>query len=541
VIEVPAYPAPTPAKYLKGNDSSPDEVKGAVPHQTASRPAGHKTRSNLSKSGSAGSARVPETATSPDEPPTVSASLMNQYNREQLHQQVWSASLKEAAEQHGVSESTLKSVCSRLYIPVLGRGYWKKKHVGKITGEWPTLPEVRITPAAQPTSWTSAETEPIVVSGRLMERYNREQLYEDVWRTPKSQLASKWGISEHTLGEVCRKLCIPVPDFGYWLRPAERRTSLPLPLPPVQADPRYLIRKRLSGTDQSADLGANVDSANSHVELSPAEFTAPESVVDSLSPNDCQASFGEASSLVHVPAGDVNDARVDLVANDDFDEQSSAAVALPVGTAAEVDHNSAKGSNTPAEDVAPFNSDNDAAERVREEDEGAEAGEAPPLSEFPTGDAIENDADGNGLPELEDSERVLLVQASLASRYDRKELYDRVWSVPMWTLRKEYGVSDVALAKTCKRLHIPVPGRGYWAMLAAGKPTQPRPPLPSVEVVERLASKRKNHHHSPDEAVALIKRIRAAVEVGKSVREACSAANISEDTYRRWLMSVGVV
>jgi hypothetical protein len=27
-------------------------------------------------------------------------------------------------------------------------------------------------------------------------------------------------------------------------------------------------------------------------------------------------------------------------------------------------------------------------------------------------------------------------------------------------LAKEFGVSDVALAKTCKKLHVPVPGRG---------------------------------------------------------------------------------
>ena len=33
---------------------------------------------------------------------------------------------------------------------------------------------------------------------------------------------------------------------------------------------------------------------------------------------------------------------------------------------------------------------------------------------------------------------------------------------PMKALAKEYGVSDVALAKTCKKLLVPVPGRGFW-------------------------------------------------------------------------------
>ncbi len=51
----------------------------------------------------------------------------------------------------------------------------------------------------------------------------------------------------------------------------------------------------------------------------------------------------------------------------------------------------------------------------------------------------------------------------------RQELYDLVWAEPMKTLSKRFGISDVALAKTCRKSHIPVPPRGYWAKLAAGK------------------------------------------------------------------------
>jgi hypothetical protein len=67
------------------------------------------------------------------------------------------------------------------------------------------------------------------------------------------------------------------------------------------------------------------------------------------------------------------------------------------------------------------------------------------------------------------------------SRYNRKELYSKVWKFPMRVLAKEFGVSDVALAKTCKKLHIPVPGRGYWAKKAADQAVDPRPPLPKVQ------------------------------------------------------------
>jgi len=34
----------------------------------------------------------------------------------------------------------------------------------------------------------------------------------------------------------------------------------------------------------------------------------------------------------------------------------------------------------------------------------------------------------------------------------REELYEQVWTVPMQRLAERYGISDVALAKTCRKL-----------------------------------------------------------------------------------------
>ena len=63
----------------------------------------------------------------------------------------------------------------------------------------------------------------------------------------------------------------------------------------------------------------------------------------------------------------------------------------------------------------------------------------------------------------------------------RTELYELVWSKPMTKLGVELGISDVGLAKACRRHAIPVPPRGYWAKLQAGKGT-PRIALPQPEV-----------------------------------------------------------
>lgn len=64
-------------------------------------------------------------------------------------------------------------------------------------------------------------------------------------------------------------------------------------------------------------------------------------------------------------------------------------------------------------------------------------------------------------------------------RMTREELYVRVWSEPLTQLADQWGISDVGLAKVCRRANIPVPGRGYWAKVAAGQ-ARTWEPLPAV-------------------------------------------------------------
>ena len=51
----------------------------------------------------------------------------------------------------------------------------------------------------------------------------------------------------------------------------------------------------------------------------------------------------------------------------------------------------------------------------------------------------------------------------------REKLYEMVWTTPMQKLGAEFGMSDVAFTKRCKKLGVPTPPRGYWARLAAGQ------------------------------------------------------------------------
>jgi hypothetical protein len=62
--------------------------------------------------------------------------------------------------------------------------------------------------------------------------------------------------------------------------------------------------------------------------------------------------------------------------------------------------------------------------------------------------------------------------------FSREELFDLVWSNPIKDVAPTFGVSDVAVAKACKKAAIPLPGRGYWAKLKAGQACR-RTPLPA--------------------------------------------------------------
>lgn len=61
--------------------------------------------------------------------------------------------------------------------------------------------------------------------------------------------------------------------------------------------------------------------------------------------------------------------------------------------------------------------------------------------------------------------------------FQREELFAKVWAVPLLKLAQTIGVSDVALAKACRRAEIPLPGRGHWAKAEGDRRKQPSLPV----------------------------------------------------------------
>ncbi|WP_143029290.1 hypothetical protein [Rhodoferax sp. OV413] len=81
-------------------------------------------------------------------------------------------------------------------------------------------------------------------------------------------------------------------------------------------------------------------------------------------------------------------------------------------------------------------------------------------------------------------------------KISREELYRRVWATPVRTLAKEFGISDVGLAKVCRKNHIPLPPVGHWMKVQHGKAVS-QPALPPLEAKELVFEANSNRFHMP--------------------------------------------
>ncbi len=102
----------------------------------------------------------------------------------------------------------------------------------------------------------------------------------------------------------------------------------------------------------------------------------------------------------------------------------------------------------------------------------------------------------------------------------RQELFEKVWLTPGIKLAKELGVSDVAIAKRCRKLSVPRPPPGYWARLSAGKRSR-RPPLPPspeelfAKMMERPVPRRLAPPKEASDLIPIAEEFQKAVKSAK--------------------------
>jgi hypothetical protein len=78
----------------------------------------------------------------------------------------------------------------------------------------------------------------------------------------------------------------------------------------------------------------------------------------------------------------------------------------------------------------------------------------------------------------------------------RDQLYLEVWAEPMTKVAARYGVSSSFLARVCRDMNVPSPGRGHWARVQHQKKPQ-QVPLPEARSGEILEWTRPGEEPSP--------------------------------------------
>jgi hypothetical protein len=86
--------------------------------------------------------------------------------------------------------------------------------------------------------------------------------------------------------------------------------------------------------------------------------------------------------------------------------------------------------------------------------------------------------------------------------FTRTELFKALWEEPMSKLAPRLGISDVGLAKICRKFDIPTPPRGYWVKLQYGKDVaKPAlPPTPS-QIGDQLVVQQEARTSGSDESL----------------------------------------
>jgi hypothetical protein len=121
----------------------------------------------------------------------------------------------------------------------------------------------------------------------------------------------------------------------------------------------------------------------------------------------------------------------------------------------------------------------------------------------------------------------------------RRQLYDLVWSQPMLRLAKTYGLSDVGLAKVCKKHRIPRPPRGYWAKKEAGH-EQRQVSLPDPEndcqiVIENnpmdTVVENADLQHECDRLIAIESQPESRIQVASTLRGADELVSRANDEF----------
>jgi hypothetical protein len=123
--------------------------------------------------------------------------------------------------------------------------------------------------------------------------------------------------------------------------------------------------------------------------------------------------------------------------------------------------------------------------------------------------------------------------------FRREELYASVWAQPVDSLAKLHRISGVGLAKICKKLDVPLPSRGYWAKLEAGK-APARPTLPPARR-DQVLEHRINRWLDPVAIAPLNDEVQSAIEREANREYSVQVSETLQDPHPLIEMSLGIL
>lgn len=144
-------------------------------------------------------------------------------------------------------------------------------------------------------------------------RYERQSLYEKVWKDPLTIVSKEYGISDVALKKVCRALNVPTPGRGYWEKlrvgKADPRPTLPEHSGPNTVHSRPERHRRRRPTDQGLkealrSIEAEESHADHQIRVDPEGNLNSALAVKLLARlNDVDETNGQARSRVGKGAG----------------------------------------------------------------------------------------------------------------------------------------------------------------------------------------------------------------------------------------------
>ena len=108
--------------------------------------------------------------------------------------------------------------------------------------------------------------------------YDRTTLYEEVWKEPVRNIATRYRVSNVALSKTCRTLGIPLPPQGYWLRPEGKRGKRPA-LPPPKAGVQVRWEVRVSVREERARVDPELAAKLAEEAASEAAIVVPNELV----------------------------------------------------------------------------------------------------------------------------------------------------------------------------------------------------------------------------------------------------------------------